>query len=148
VDPSNWESVAKIAGPAVTLLLSVLGLATGPERARRALKHDSEIVKNLPKDSEAQKALLSNIEAQIVAIRMEATRRRDWSSFALAVVGAPLMGWLTVTLAFSDQWWWKALALVTGSITIVFIYGAFESAQRADRDEKGRRRKESPGEPS
>lgn len=47
VDPSSWESVAKIAGPAVTLLLSVLGLASGPERARRALKHDSEIVERL-----------------------------------------------------------------------------------------------------
>lgn len=144
MDASTWETVAKTVGAVAPLLLGILGLVVAPGRARRALKDDSEILKNLPKDSAAQEALLQHMERQIAELQARSTRKRDWPMFGFVVVAAPLLGWLTVSLAFRDEWWWKVASVVSGVLTLLFVYGAFETTQRVDRDEKGRRKRQTP----
>jgi predicted MFS family arabinose efflux permease len=144
VDVSSWKTIAEAVAVLAPLVLGLLRIVLAPDRARRALKHDSEIVNLLPPGSEAQNALLAHVERQIADLQERSTSRRDLASFGFALVTGSALGWLTVNFAFRDEWGWKVAAFATAVLTVIFVYGALESVQRVQRDEKGRRKTQPP----
>lgn len=108
---------------------------------RSRLRHDVDLLEKLPTDSPSRGALLEHVSLQVVRLcSLESPEsRRDWSSFGFALVTAPLLLSLTVTLVQGGAWWQFALAPVTAVVGIACFYGIFESAQRVPRNAKGKR---------
>ena len=138
--PVKWQEVAQLLPPLVTLLVAIVGLAQGPGRARSALRHEAETLKDLPTGGPAAKAMEARIVDQIEQLNQLTSRdaRRDVPMLVVALIAAPLLGWLTINLYGRDGWQWKAAAVGAGVMALLFVYGVFESARRIPRDEKGR----------
>ncbi len=101
--------------------------------------HDVELAEKLP-DSEARTALLDLVYSDVQALRRyDLEARRDVPMLVVALIAAPLLGYLTIWVIRQDGWWVLPAAVFSGVATLLFVYGIFESAQRVPRDQKGRR---------
>jgi hypothetical protein len=135
---TDWADVAAKTLPAVVPLITALFAATrGPNVIRSRIKHDAEVVEKLP-DSEARTELLDLLRDEVDELRLYNQGRRNLPTLAMAFVAALATGYLTVWLARQGAWW-ELLAIPSGFLTVVLVYGVFESAQRVPRDEKGKR---------
>lgn len=140
MDSQLWEQVAKVAIAAVPAGTAALGIARGAGGLRNRLKHDVELLEKLPDESEAKEALLSSVARQIKRIeRAEQDSSRDVPMLVLALVTAPLLGYLTLWLIQRGHWWTAILAVPTGVLGLVFVYGIFDSAENAPRGSTRRR---------
>lgn len=134
----EWDWVLKSVPVVATVLTAVVSASKGPGALRSRLKHDVELIEKVP-ESDARTALLDLVQSEIHALRRwEVDARRDWTSFVFALICAPSFGFLTIWLVQQDDWW-SWLSVLTGTLSLVLLYGIFESAQRVPRDKKGRR---------
>jgi hypothetical protein len=123
--------------PLITLLVT---LVRGPGALRSRIKHDIELLVQLPESAPARDALLSIINSDIETLGAYHTAKRDWSMFVVAIICAPLLGYLAVWLVVEqDGWWTVPVAFVSGLFAVIFVYGIFEAGERVPRDEHGKR---------
>jgi hypothetical protein len=128
----EWETFARVIGVLIPAAAALLGFVRGPNALRSRLKHDAETLDKLPKDSEAHRALLEHIRAQVSDLRRyETVATRHWPSLIGALVFAPLTGYATVWLIQRTTWGGFVGALLCGFLTITLAYGIFEAGQRA-----------------
>jgi hypothetical protein len=136
----EWETVARVIGVLVPAAAAILGFTRGPNALRSRLKHDAETLDKLPKDSEAHRALLEHVNAQVRDLRRyETVATRHWPSFIGALILAPLSGYATVWLLQRATWGGFVGAFLCGFLTITLAYGIFEAGKSVPRDAKGKR---------
>jgi hypothetical protein len=128
----DWEAILKAAVVVVPLLPALAGVFFRPDRSRREMRHDVEIVKDLP-EGPAKDAVLELVRHNASQL-LEGNRPTiDVSGLALAIVGAGGLGLLGVWLALRGTWWSWLLAAVCAFFWLAFFVGIFDSAQRRDR---------------
>lgn len=136
---SVLDSVSASLLALVTAGTALLGFLGVPGRRRSQLRHDIDMLDKLPKDSDAYRLMLTRITRQISRLEGPLHGRRNWPTFVLALVFAPGSGLLMIYLWNFGSWWSYLLAIPAGLLTVVFLYGIFESGQKVPRDGKGRR---------
>ncbi len=116
---------------------SWLQVRRGRPRGRDLLKHDLEILKQLPEDSKARERLLEHIDKEILSI-IESDEEKALRplGIVLAIAFLGLAIFLLVEAIIRGGWWWWLLlpAAVTASFGAV---GLSQDAVRRKRDEKG-----------
>jgi len=138
---SGFLDVALKAIPVlVTLATFLVTLSRGPGALRSRLKHDVELVEKLP-DSLARAVLLDFVHEEAKALtKYELEASRQWPLFVFSLMVAPSLGYLTVWLIRDQNGWWTVpAAAVAGVVTLLFVYGIFETGQRVPRDKDGKR---------
>lgn len=121
----------------VTAAVSLIGVFRGESRLRAQLKADASIAATLPPGSTRER-LLRHIDERVTAlIDGETKKTRDYPMLAVSLILAPSLAYLTVWLVQRGTWWGYVCAVVCGVFALLFIYGIFETATKAERDAKG-----------
>jgi hypothetical protein len=125
----NWDVLSKIVPAAATALAALLGSMRGGKSLRDNILHDVEILEKLPEESSPRTLMLQHLTTQITMLNSERLIRREIPMLVFSLIAAPLLGWATFALWQLNQWWAYPLAVVTGVLALVFVYGVFDSAQ-------------------
>ncbi|MCW2792875.1 MAG: hypothetical protein JWO76_1973 [Nocardioides sp.] len=137
MDTSHVASAAPLISAIATGLVGVVGLARGTGRVRTRLKSDVEILASLP-PGPARDRWLAHVEATVDRlVEDETDKTRDWPMLIPAMLVAPGLAALTAWLILEGGWWQYLLAVPTGLLGLIFVYGIFETGQKAKRDGRG-----------
>lgn len=134
--------LAQLAPSVATLGAASFGLLRGQGKLRRNLRHDVDLVKDLPEDSPAKRIMMEHIERQISILHSREIGgkeggRRDWISFTIGVIFALAGGYGSVWF-FANHAWWRWAGLIGGALAafgLVMIVGGLTPTKR---DTKGR----------
>lgn len=127
--------------PALAALATVIaGSAQSAGRLRSSLKVDAEILSLLP-DGEAKTKLESYVAERVDHLKNTDSGTRNWPMFVVALVATLLLGYLAIWLSGQGQWWAYVLAVVTGALGLIFLYGVFETVQVKDRNDEKKKSK-------
>lgn len=136
----DLQSIGQAAIPATT---AVAGLLTATATLRKGssiragLQSDVETLSKLDKESDAYAALAKHVEWQIHKLRTyESVAKREVAIGIFALVCAVALTVLSSWLVVEGGWWYLGLALSL-PLTLVFMYGTYESFTKAPRDDKG-----------
>lgn len=139
MDTSALADATPALSAAATGVVSVVGVVRGTGRMRSRLKADAEIAAALP-PGPARDRLIAHVEAGVTRlIEDESEKSRDWPMFIVAVLVAPSLVALTAWLILRGEWWSYLAAVPVALLAVLFIYGVFETGQRAKRDARGHR---------
>lgn len=128
------DLVVKLLPIVSTIATALVTVARGSGVLRTRLRHDVEIVKDLP-DSSARASLLTHINNEIAALVAYDKARRDLPMLIVALALAPTFGYLASWLILvKGEWWALALGVVCAVASVVFLYGIFEAGERVPRD--------------
>jgi hypothetical protein len=133
----QWNWVTPVAVAVIGVGGSWLQVHRGRQRRRDLLKHDLEILKELPAESKARERLLEHIDKAILSIiesDEEKTRRPLGIVLAIMFLGFAIF--LLVEAIIRGSWWWWLL--LPAAVTAIFgAVGLSQDAVRRKRDEKG-----------
>lgn len=133
------DLVVKLLPIVSTIATVLVTVARGPGILRTRLRHDLDILKELP-DSAARDALLTHIDNEVSALVAYDKARRDVPMLVVSLALAPTSGYLASWLILTkDDWWALALGAVCAVVSILFLYGIFETGERVPRDKDGKR---------
>lgn len=83
----------------LTSAAAIAGFVVEPGRLRNRLKHDVELLSQLPRNSKAHSDLVELVEAEIIRLhRTDIDGRREMPMFIVALVATPLTGWFAIWL--------------------------------------------------
>jgi hypothetical protein len=124
----------------VPAVVAAVGLARGPGSMRSRLRHDVQMLSELPPDSPAHKTLLAHVGDRIEHLaKFETEATRSWDSFVIALFISVGFGALALWLFTSDRWYWWLSGVPMAVIALATLTIMFEAAQRVPRDPKGKR---------
>jgi hypothetical protein len=141
VELNSVASAAPVVSALLTGLVGLIGTARGTGRLRNQLKTDADILSALP-PGPARERLEKHVEATVDRlIEDETSKTRDLPMFVTALLVAPSLAALPAWLIIQGSWWQYLLAVPCGLLGLIFVYGIFETGQKAERDERGMRTK-------
>ncbi|MCT9624266.1 hypothetical protein HWD94_03895 [Pseudarthrobacter equi] len=129
LDTVNWDIVAKVVPAVATIVAALLGAIRGGKSLRSDILQDVEILEKLPEGSGPRNLMLEHLTTQITRLNSEHMIRREFPMLVFAFISGSLLGWATIALWQMNQWWAYPLAVGTGTLTLIFVYGVFDSAQ-------------------
>lgn len=122
-----------------TAMVGLVGMIRGDNRLRAQLKADAAIAAALP-EGPTRERLLAHIDERVTTLIEEETNKtRDLPMLIVSLAITPALAALTAVAVAHGTWWSYALAVPLAILTLIFVYGIWETGTKAERDAKGMR---------
>ncbi|WP_146159618.1 hypothetical protein [Allonocardiopsis opalescens] len=133
----NVSSIAALLSALIPGIAAIVPMLLGQSRIRRNLRHDIELLKELPENSDARASIMQHVEWQAARLRArEETGSREVGLGVFAIILAVAFGYSSIFLFGQGVWWSWLLGVACAFVALVATYGVLDSFTIKERVKK------------